>query len=149
MQLGLYLPGLFALEALSGVQSLRILEGYELVPPHLPKPSLPVHGECDLEQPAEAGGRAVMAESLLPDDAGELLEVRLLRREQRVALEEGDDASEQVAAVAHHEDQRPIASTVRSYAPASEPPLDQSKHLSPVAVLADMELGYELKPNAA
>jgi hypothetical protein len=66
-----------------------------------------------------------------------------------VALEEGNDAREQVVAVAHHENQSPIASTVWSYAPASEPPLDQLEHLSPVAVLADVELRDELKPDAA
>jgi len=61
MQLGLYLPGLFALEALSGVQSLRILEGYELVPTHLPVTATPVHGESRLQEPVEAGLRAMVA----------------------------------------------------------------------------------------
>ena len=78
MQLGLYLPGL---AALSGVQSLRILESYKLVPSHLAEPPVSVHGESEIEQPAKAGIGAVMAESKLTDDLRELLEVRALRRE--------------------------------------------------------------------
>ena len=58
MQLGLYLPGL---AALSGVQSLRILDSYELVPPHLSEPPAPVHREREVKQPAEAGIGAVVA----------------------------------------------------------------------------------------
>ena len=138
-----------ALSALSGVQSLRILESYELVPTHLPEPPAPVHRERDVEQPAEAGSGAMVAESLRSHDAGELLEVRLFRREQRITFEEGDDAFQEVVAVPHHEDQGPIASTVRPHASATQPRLDQLEHLSPVAVLADVELRDELKPDAA
>ena len=57
MQLGLYLPGL---SALSGIQSLRILEGYELCPPNLTESTASVHGESLLQQLAEAGRRAVV-----------------------------------------------------------------------------------------
>jgi hypothetical protein len=59
MQLGLYLPGPHG--ALSGVQSLRILESYELFPAHLPEPPVSVHGESEIEEPAEAGGGAMAA----------------------------------------------------------------------------------------
>ena len=51
MQLGLYLPGLLAL---SGVQSLRILNGYELSPAQLAIPAAPVHRERELEELAKA-----------------------------------------------------------------------------------------------
>ena len=55
MQLGLYLPGL---AALSGVQSLRILEGYELCPPNLTESTASVHGESLLQRsPKPAGVR--------------------------------------------------------------------------------------------
>jgi hypothetical protein len=57
MQLGLYLPGL---AALSGVQSLRILESYELLPPHLPVTPASIHRDRDVEQLAEAGASAVV-----------------------------------------------------------------------------------------
>ena len=60
MQLGLYLLGL---AALSGVQSLRILDRYELTPTHLPVAAASVHGEGYIEEPAEAGAGAVAAES--------------------------------------------------------------------------------------
>ena len=63
MQLGLYLPGL---AALSGVQSLRILDGYELFPPHFPMLTASVHGEGQIEQLAEAGERDVSTESHYP-----------------------------------------------------------------------------------
>ena len=57
MQLGLYLPGL---SALSGVQSLRILESHQLLPPHLPVAPSSVHGERQVEELAEAGGLAMV-----------------------------------------------------------------------------------------
>src|SRR5262249_8751473 len=144
MQLGLYLPGL---AALSGVQSLRILDSYELVPTHLPEPALSVHRECELEEPAEAGLGAVVAESELSHDRRELLEVRSLRGENGVAFEERDHALDQVAPIAHDQYEGTITAAVRSDATASEPFLDQSEDLSPVAVLADVEFRNQLKPD--
>src|SRR5262245_44249159 len=135
-----------ALSALSGVQSLRILESYELCPTHLAIPTAAVHGNGDVQQPAEAGDGAMVAESKLANDLGELQEVRLLRREQWVAFEERDDAVEQVLALSHDKDERTITSTVRSDCATTQPSLDQPEHLSPVAVLADVELRNELKP---
>ena len=76
MQLGLYLPGL---SALSGVQSLRILESYELVPPNLAEPTASVHGKGQIQQFAEAGDCAVVTESHSSHDSGEHLYVRLFR----------------------------------------------------------------------
>src|SRR5215216_6044824 len=111
MQLGLYLPGL---ATLSGVQSLRILDSYELFPPHRPTASATVHGDGGVEKPAKAGHRAVMAESHLSDDRGELREVRLLRREHRVALEEWNHALQQVLALSHDEHESAVAGAVRS-----------------------------------
>src|SRR5262249_18452624 len=68
-----------------------------------------------------------------------------LRREHWGSLEERNHAVEELAAVTHHQDERSIALAVRSYSAASEPRTDQLEHLSPVAVLADMELRNELK----
>ena len=130
------------------MQSLRILDSYELVPSHLSEPATSVHGGRGLEKPAEAGRCAVVAESELPHDRGELLEVRLLAREHGVAFEERHDAIEEVAALAHDEHQGPISSTVGLDVSASESTPDQLEHLSPVAVLADMELGDELITDA-
>ena len=87
----------------------------------------------------------MVAESKLSNDLGELHGVRLLRREQWVVFEERDDAIEQVHALAHDEDERAITSAVRSDGATTESNLDQPQHLSPVAVLADMELRHELK----
>jgi hypothetical protein len=130
------------------VQSLRILDSYELVPPHLPETAASVHGGCGFEKPPKAGGIAVVAESERSNDAGELLEVRLLAREHGVAFEERYDAIEQVFALAHDEHERSIAPTVGLDVSAVETPLDQSENLVPVAVLADMELRNQLKPDA-
>ena len=52
MQLGLYLPGL---SALSGVESLRILKGYELFPSDLPVSTGAVHRERFIKKRFEAG----------------------------------------------------------------------------------------------
>ena len=90
---------------MSGVQSLRILDSYELVPTHLPEPSASIHRERDFEEPAKAGGGAVVAESKRSYDACELLEVRLLAREQRVDMELGNQLEpDATARVALHRD---------------------------------------------
>src|SRR5262249_31421954 len=145
MQLGLYLPGL---SALSGVQSLRILESDQLGPLHLSVAPAAVHVEGKPEEPAKTGFGAVVSKLELSDDRSERLDVLLLCREQGVTFEEWYDAVEKVAAPAHHEHQRSIASTVRSDASTAEPLPDQLENLRPVAVLADMELRNELKSDA-
>ena len=130
------------------MQSLRILDRYELVPAHFPVAPASIHGERRLQEPVEAGVRAVVASSKLTDDRGELLEVRVLRREHGVTLEERNDAFEQVAAVTNHEDERPITSAIRPDATATEPRTDELEDLCPVTVLADMELRNELESDA-
>src|SRR5437763_10594376 len=90
----------------------------------------------------------MVTESLFPHDARELLEVRLLRREHGVAFEEGNDAFEQVLALAHDEHECTIASAVRSDGAAPKSVANQLEDLSPVAILADVELRNELKPDA-
>src|SRR5262245_56663031 len=92
-----------ASSALSGVQSLRILEGYELLPPHLSELPASVHGERQIQELPEPAKRALATESHLSDDAGEPFEVRLLRREQRGTLEERDHTLEQRRPITHHE----------------------------------------------
>ena len=131
------------------MQSLRILNSYALDPSHPPVAAASVHRDGDLEQPAEAGVGAMVAESELSHDVSELLEVRLLRREHWVSLEEGDHPPEQVVAIPNDEHERTIVSAVRSDRTAAEPVADQLEHLSPVAVLADMELRNELIPDPA
>ena len=130
------------------MQSLRILDSYELAPAHFPEPPASIHGEREFEKPAEAGVGAVMAVSLRPNDARELFKVRLLRREHGVAFKEGNHAFEQVVALAHDEHERPITFAVRPDVAAAQSRPDQFEHLSPVTVLADVELWDELKPDA-
>jgi hypothetical protein len=65
-----------------------------------------------------------------------------LCRQERDSFEEGDHVLEQLGAVLHHKHLNTIPHAIRSNAPALEPLLDQSKHLSSVAILSDMELRY-------
>ena len=145
MQLGLYLPGL---AALSGVQSLRILDSCELLPRHLPESPGSVHGNREIQQPAKTDIRSMLSERERSHDRRELLEVRLLRREHRVSFEERDHALEQVAAVTHDQHEGTIAAAVRPDAAATQSRLNQMENLSPVAILADVELRNQLKPDA-
>ncbi len=130
------------------MQSLRILDRYELVPAHFPVAPVSVHGERRLQEPVEAGVGAMVALSKLPDDGCELLEVRVLRREHGVTFEERNHAFEQIAAVTNHEDKCPITLAVRSDATATEPRPDELEDLRPVTVLADMKLRNELESDA-
>ena len=91
----------------------------------------------------------MVAESQLAHDAGELFKVLLLRREHWIAFEERNDLLEQVSAVTNHEDERSITSAVRLDVATPEPRANQLQYLGPVTVLADVELRYELKPDAA
>ena len=90
----------------------------------------------------------MVATSHLSNDGGEFLELHLLGRENRVALEERNHALEQVVAIAHDEDECSITFAVRSDVAATKSPTDQLQHLSPVTVLADMKLRNQLKPDA-
>jgi hypothetical protein len=146
MQLGLYLPGR---SALSGIQSLRILDIYELVPPHMPEAAATVHRQRNLQQLAEAGDGAVMTLSHSSDDAGELLEVRMLRRQERDALEERNDGFEECTSFSDDEHNRSIPLAVRFDVAATQPLTDQLENLSPIAILADVELRDELESDAA
>ena len=91
----------------------------------------------------------MVAESHAPDDTGEYLEIHPLRREEGTSLEERKDALEQRLAVSHHEHQCPIVPAVRLDVATAEPVAYQLQYLSPVAVLADVELRNQLKPDAA
>src|SRR5437870_3362206 len=61
-----------AVSALSGVQSLRILGGYELAPPDVPESTAAVHRQRKFQQLAEAGEGQVMTESHSSHDVSEL-----------------------------------------------------------------------------
>lgn len=112
-------------------------------------PAAPIHRERELEELVKASIFPVVTESHASHDVGELLKVHPLRGEQGASLEEGEDAFEEVRAITNHEDQRPIALAVRLDVATPKPRADQLENLSPIAVLADMELWNELKPDAA
>ena len=86
-----------------------------------------------------------MTASHLSNDFGELDEVRLLARQQRATLEEGNHALEKVGPVSNDQHDRSVTLAVRLDVAASEPFPDQLEHLSSVSVLADVELRDELK----
>src|SRR5207253_11403052 len=67
--------------------------------------------------------------------------------EKRDAFKEWNDALEECLPLANYEHQRPVALAIRLDVATAEPVADQLEHLCPVAVLADMELRNELKPD--
>jgi hypothetical protein len=86
--------------------------------------------------------------SHLSDDPSELLEVRSFRRQKRDAFEERDDALKKRLSLANYEHQRHVALAIRLDVATAETIANEFQHLSPVAVLADMELRDELETNA-
>ena len=137
-----------ALRALSGVQSLRILDSEDVGPPHLSVATATVHGCSRCEKPAKASFGAMVSERQLPDDLSKRLDVCLLRREQRVRFEEWDDAFEKVVPFTDDIYDCAILQAIRPDSAATESIPDQLENLSPVTVLADMELRNKLKPEA-
>src|SRR2546421_1816463 len=117
-----------AFSALSGIQSLRILESYELTPPHLPEASAAVHRQRHFEQLAEAGERAMVTLSHLPHDAGELLEVRTLRREKGNAFEERNHELQQRTSFSNDIHQRSVSFAIRLDVAATESLPNQLQH---------------------
>ena len=104
-----------------------------------------IHGEGERKELLKALLAPVPTGIHCADDRGELLEVLLLRGQQRRGLEERDDTLEQVDALSHDEHDRSVSASVRlDVAAIAKPPADDLQHLSPVAVLADMEFGYQL-----
>ena len=81
-------------------------------------------------------------------DRGERLDVSLFRGEQRVSFEEGNHAPEECAAISHDVHECTIRLAVRLDVATAESRPDQLENLGPVTVLADVELRYELKPDA-
>ena len=90
----------------------------------------------------------MMTESHPSDDVSELAKVRLLRRKDRDAFEERNDALEKRLTLTNYEHQRLIMLAIRLDVATAEPVANQLENLSPVTVLADMELRNELKPDA-
>ncbi|MGB2712071.1 MAG: hypothetical protein WBC33_11210 [Conexibacter sp.] len=116
MQLGLYLQDF--LVALSGVQSLRILAGYQLFPPHLSEPAPSVHRERQFQEPVKALVSAVLTVSHRTYDRGEFGKLFLLRREQRTSFEERDHLFKQVPPSPDDEYDRPITRAIALDVPA-------------------------------
>ena len=71
----------------------------------------------------------------------------MLRRKEGTSLEERNYSIEQILAVSNHKNESSIAFAIRLDVATAEPTLDYLEDLSPVAILADMELGNELKSN--
>jgi hypothetical protein len=114
----------------------------------LSEAAVPIHRERDVQEVVEAGPREVGPAVHLPDDVREFLEVGLLRREQRHALEEGDDRLHECCSVADDVDEGAVTLAVRLDVPAAQSPANELQHLRSVAVLADVKLRHELQPEA-
>ena len=79
------------------------------------------------------------------NDHSKLLEVFLLRRQERRSFEEGDHVPQQVLSPSNDVDQSTIFPSIGLDVTASTESLaNQLKHLSPVTVLADMKLRDQL-----
>ena len=63
-------------------------------------------------------------------------------------FEEGNDALQKRLALANDEYQCSVTLAIRLDVATAEPVADHPENLRPVAVLADMELRHELKPDA-
>jgi len=71
----------------------------------------------------------------------------MLRREKGTSLEERNHSLEQIAAVSNHKNESSVAFAVGLDVATAESLPNYLEYLSPVAVLADVELGNELKPD--
>ena len=71
----------------------------------------------------------------------------MLRREKGTSLEERNHPLEQILAVSNHKNESSIVLAIRLDVATAEPLAEYLEHLSPVTVLADMELRNELKPD--
>ena len=81
-----------------------------------------------------------------PDYPSEGEEVLLLAGQERLRLEERKNSRQEIYPVANHQDERSVtrAAMVLPYPPAAQPGRDKVEDLSPLRVLADVELRYKL-----
>jgi hypothetical protein len=90
-----------------------LARAYEFGPGNLSKAAAAVHRKRHLEQSLEAVRSEMFPSRHRSHDSGELFEVEPLRREQRNALEKGNNGLEEGTSLAHDEDERPILLAVR------------------------------------
>jgi hypothetical protein len=91
----------------------------------------------------------MVTESHCSHDRRKLLEVLLLGRQERRPLEEGNHALKEISTSSYDVDKSTIFPSVGLDVTATTESLAyQPKHLSPVTVLADMKLRYQLIPAA-
>ena len=113
---------------------------------HFPVLAATVHGEGQLLQVSEPSISQMLTDvhrsNYLSED-GELL---LLAAHQRFSFEERDDLCQEVVPPAHNEHQRGVACAAMVLPDVStvQTPADEVQDLSPLCVLADVELRYEL-----
>ena len=79
------------------------------------------------------------------NDRRELLELLVLRGDERRPLEERNHVRNEVYTPSNDVDQRTVLSSIGfDVAASTKPRLDHAQHLSPVTVLADMKLRHQL-----
>ncbi len=112
----------------------------------LPIPAPSIHGERSVSQPLKPLQRQVLSSTHRSDDAGEREELLLFGAEERMRLEEGDHALQEVGPVSDHEHQTGVRGVpvVLLDPSAAEAQLDQVEDLTAFSALPDVELGHEL-----
>jgi hypothetical protein len=122
----------------------------DVLPSHSAKTAVAVHGQGRRQQFTKALICAMAPNRHRSHDAGELLKVRRLAGEKRGLLEERNNRLQQIDPPSHHEDNRTILFAIwLDVTATAEAGLDQLENLSPVTVLADVELGHKLKTSPA
>jgi hypothetical protein len=91
----------------------------------------------------------VLPGSHRPNDVGESVEVPLLAAQKGIRLEERDYLTQEIGSIANDEhESRVLRSAMVLLDPsAAQPVLDEVEDLTPLRVLADMELRHELPTN--
>jgi hypothetical protein len=106
-------------------------------------PTASVHGERVVDERTEPDRSEVRASLHRANDASE---VSLLRAQEGLSFEEGDDLRQQVFPFANDEHQRCVRtrSMVLTYPTAVETPGNEIQDLTPFGVLTDVKLRHEL-----
>ena len=117
---------------------------------HSPVAAPTVHGERSRLQCFEPLAVEVLTRCHRNNDGSEGQILGLLRTQEGLTIEKRDDSCHKIVPVAHHQHKRGVARTavVLANASAAEPALEEIKDLSPLRILADVELRHELPTNS-
>jgi hypothetical protein len=118
-------------------------------PVYSPVPSSSIHLESTVTKCPEPFFTEVKTLRHRSHDVGKGKEVTTFAAEQRLRFEEWDHPAQQVDPATDDVYQRPVhrSAMVLADSPTPEPMGDEVENLTPLGILADMELRYELPPD--